>query len=60
VDEFVDENQAKVKRVFLLVINSHLYSFALRFLFKLTQPLTVSVKEKGGKTGTKPHPLPYG
>jgi hypothetical protein len=29
-------------------------------LFKLTQPLTVSVKEKGGKPDRKPHPLHYG
>jgi hypothetical protein len=28
--------------------------------FKLTQPLTVSVKEKGGKPDKKPYPLPYG
>ena len=41
--EFLDEIQIKILRVFLLVIQSHLYSFALRFLFlKLTQPLTVS------------------
>jgi hypothetical protein len=33
----------KVLRVFLLVIHSHLYSFALTFL---TQPLTVSLKEE--------------
>jgi hypothetical protein len=30
------------------------------FFFKLTQPLTNSVKEKGGKTDRKPNPLPYG
>jgi hypothetical protein len=50
--EFLDEIQTKVLRVFLLAIRSHLYSFALRFLFlqthttsynffKLTQPLTL-------------------
>ncbi len=46
----MDEIQTKVFRVFLLVIHSHLYSFASDFyFFKLTQPVTVSVKEKGGK-----------
>ncbi len=55
--EFLDEIQTKVLRVFLLVIYSHFYSFAKDlFFFKLTQPLTVSVKEKGGK----PKPLHYG
>jgi hypothetical protein len=55
----LDEIQAEFLRVFLLVIHSHLYSFALRFLFyffKLTQPLTVSVKEKGGKPDRKTMP----
>jgi hypothetical protein len=33
--EFLDEIQTKVLRVFLLAIHSHLYSFALRFLFLL-------------------------
>jgi hypothetical protein len=28
--------------------------------FTLMQPLTVSIKEKRGKTDRKPHPLPYG
>jgi hypothetical protein len=33
----------------------------LRFYFsKLIQPLTVSVKEKGGKPERKPYPLLYG
>ncbi len=57
-DEFLDEIQTKVFRVFILAIHSHLYSFALRFLFlKIhAKPLTVSrgqflytVKAKGGK-----------
>ncbi len=55
----MDEIQAEVLKVFLLVIHSHLYSFALRFLFyffKITQPLTVSVKEKGGKPDRKTMP----
>ncbi len=34
--EFLDEIQAKVLGVFLLVIHGHLYSFALRFLFLQT------------------------
>ena len=34
---------------------------ALDFYFlKLTQPLTVSVREKGEKHERKPYPLPYG
>ncbi len=31
--EFLDEIQTKVLRAFLLAIHSHLYSYALRFLF---------------------------
>ena len=34
--EFLDEIQTKVFRVFLLAIHSHLYSFALRFIFLQT------------------------
>jgi hypothetical protein len=41
--QVLDEIQTKVLRVFLLAIQSQLYSFALRFyFFKLRQPLTVS------------------
>jgi hypothetical protein len=55
----LEEVQTNVFRVFLLVIHSHLYSFAWDlYFFKLTQPLTVSVKEKGGKLDRKPYPLP--
>ncbi len=55
--QFLDEIQTKVLRVFLLVIHSHLYSFAWDFFFfKLTQPLTVSAKEKGGKPNYKIKP----
>ncbi len=37
------------------------YSFAWDlYFYKLTQPLAVSVKEKGGKHDWKPYPLPYG
>ncbi len=35
--EFLDEIQTKVFRVFLLAVNSHIYSFALRYLFLQTQ-----------------------
>ncbi len=43
----MDEIQTKVLKVFLIAIHSHLYSFAWDFyFFKLTQPLTVSVKRK--------------
>jgi hypothetical protein len=34
--EFLDEIQTKVLRVFLLAVLSHLYGFALRFLFNQT------------------------
>jgi hypothetical protein len=55
--EFLGEIQTKVLRVFLFSIHSHLYSFVRDFyFFKRTQPLTVFLKEKGGK----PYPLPYG
>ncbi len=41
--EFLDEIQTKVLRVYLRAMQSHFYTFALRFYFlKLTQPLTVS------------------
>jgi hypothetical protein len=63
--EFLDEIQTKV---FLLSIQSHLYSFALRFLFLQTHATSYSfysvllytVKEKGGKIDRKSLPLPYG
>ncbi len=40
--EFLDEIQTKVLRVFLFVIHSHLYSFALRFLFLQTHTTSYS------------------
>ncbi len=50
----------------LFIVTSPALSWDFYF-FKLTQPLTVStvqlmntVKEKGGKPGRKPYPLPYG
>jgi hypothetical protein len=65
--EFLDEIQTKVSRVFLLAIHSHLYSFALRFIFLQTHTTSYSflqllytAKEKGGKANRKPYILPYG
>ncbi len=40
--EFSDEIQSKVLRVFLLAIHSHIYSFALRFLFLQTHATSYS------------------
>ncbi len=61
----MDEIQTKVLRVFLLAIHSHIYSFALRFLFLQTHATSFSfcsalllVKEKGGKPDIKLHPSP--
>jgi hypothetical protein len=66
--KFLDEIQTKVLRVFLLAIQNHLHSFALRFHFLQTHAISYSfysalqytVKEKGGKPDRKPYPLPYG
>jgi hypothetical protein len=60
--EFLDEIQTKVLRVFLLVIHSsHLYSFALRFLFLPTHATSYSFcKGERRKPDRKPHPLPFG
>ncbi len=55
------KSMTKFLRIFLLVIHSRLYTLQLCmrfFFFKLTQPLTVSVKEKGGKPNRIPYPLP--
>jgi hypothetical protein len=51
--EFLVAIQTKVLRVFLLVIHNRLLPGDFHIL-KLTQPLTVSVKEKGGKPDRKP------
>jgi hypothetical protein len=64
----LDEIQTKVLRVFLLAINSQLYSFALRYVFLQTHATSYSfyslllytVKEKGGKPDRNPYRLPYG
>jgi hypothetical protein len=58
-DEFMDEIQIKVLRVFLLAIRAHLYAFALRFLFlkkprNLLQNLQfVTVHWKGERRKTR-------
>ncbi len=53
------EIQTKVLRIFLLDIHNHLYSPAWDFyFFNLTQPLTVSVKEKGGHLTENQTPFP--
>jgi hypothetical protein len=65
--KFLDEIETKVSRVFLHAIQSHLYSFALRFLFLQTHAISYSfysvlqytVKEKEGKPDRKPYPFPY-
>jgi hypothetical protein len=56
--EFLDEIQTKVLRVFLLVIHSHLYNFALRFLFLQTHTTSYSFYSSVTLHGTIP--LPYG
>jgi hypothetical protein len=66
--EFLDIIQTKVLTVFLLAIQSHLHSFALRFLFlqshstsySFCNVLLYTVKEKGGKSDRKPHPFKEG
>ncbi len=63
--EFLDEIQTKVLIFFLLAIHSHLYSFALRFLFFQTHAtsysfyssVTVHCKWERRKTDRKPNPL---
>ncbi len=65
--EFLDESHTKVLRVFLLAVQSHLYSFALRFIFLQTHAtsysfycaLVYTVKEKGGKPNRIPHSFSY-
>jgi hypothetical protein len=63
--EFLDEIQTKALRVFLLAIHSHLYSFALRFLFLQTHATShsfycIRCKGERRKPGRKPYPLPSG
>ncbi len=60
--KFLDEIQAKVSRACLLAIHSHLYIFALKFLFPQTHAssysfyssVTVHCKGEGGKPNRKP------
>ncbi len=62
--QILGRNPDRSLKSFFLAIQSHLYCFALKFLFLLTHAtsfsffsvLLYSVKEKGGI----PHPLPYG
>ncbi len=57
--KFLDKIKTKVFGVFLIIIYSQFTSTALleiSIFFKLSQPLTVSLKEKGGK---QPKPFPY-
>jgi hypothetical protein len=57
------KSRKKVLRVFLLAIHSHLYSFALRFLFLQTHTTYYNfrvVKEKGGKSDRKSYPFSNG
>ncbi len=64
----MEENKTKVLRVFLLTIQSHLFSFTLRFLFLQPQATSYSfysafmytVKEKGAKPDRKQQTLSYG
>ncbi len=59
--EFLDEIQTsqvlRVSSLSFIVFSSFAWDF---YLFKLTQPLTVSVKEKRGKPERKPYPYPFG
>jgi hypothetical protein len=64
----LDEIQTIVLRVLFRAIHSHIYSFALRFLFLQnsrnllrisTVELLYSVKKKEGKPDRKGYPLPY-
>jgi hypothetical protein len=63
--EFLEEIQPKILRVFLLAISSHIFSFALRFLFLQTHAtsdsfcssLLYTLKEKGGKPDRKHNPF---
>jgi hypothetical protein len=59
--EFLYKITTKVFRVILLVLHSHLYSFALRFLFLQIHATSYSFcKEERRITDRKPYPLPYG
>jgi hypothetical protein len=61
--KFLEEIRTKVLRVFLLIVQSHLYSFASKFLFLETHATSYSFsvlirrrkEEKGGKLDRKPY-----
>jgi hypothetical protein len=65
--EFLDVIGTKILRVFRLAINSHLYGFAVKFIFLQSHAtLTVStvllqytVNEKGGKPARNHTPFPW-
>ncbi len=66
--QILGRNPDKSLKSFFLAIQSHLYCFALKFLFLLIHATSFSffcallytVKENGGKPDRNPHPLPYG
>ncbi len=60
--KFVSEGHSSWGRILGRNPNKSLQSFPPWdfFYFKLTQPLTVSVKNIGGKPDRKPYPLPCG
>ncbi len=63
--EFLDENKTKILRVFNFVIHSHLYSFALRFLFLQTHATsyylysTVKLLWRRKEEDLIENPIPY-
>ncbi len=58
--QILGQNPDKSLRVFLLAIHSHLYSFALKFLFLQTHSTSYSFYSSvtEGKPDRKPYPLP--
>jgi hypothetical protein len=57
--QILERNPDKSLKSFPPPVNSSANAWDFYF-FNLTQPLTVSVKEKGEKPDRKPYPLPYG
>jgi hypothetical protein len=47
--KFLDESQTKVLKICLLVIHSHLYTFALRFLILQTRATSYSFCKGEGR-----------
>jgi hypothetical protein len=62
--KFLDKIQTKPLRVFLLDIHSHLYSFALTFLFLQTHTTSYSgystLERRKEENLIEPYPLPFG